>query len=523
MKSMLSRLMQASLICCLALMITGCDEFLSDNPISPHLWMNETPMTMKVGDTYTRKARAHSDAVVAYSSSDETVATVDNKGTVTALAEGTTTITAFTTGQDKEGGISYTQESVSYLVTVEKAVDPMLSTPLTFEAKTAGAVVTFKASTALVAASAKDIEYSTDGGTTWTAGNTGGTGVSVTLTNIGDKVMFRGTNDRYSDITPNSYYNKFSCTEDCYIYGNMMSLINKDNFATNKELTARNAFAHMFYNNAHIVNHDTKTLELPATTLTEACYFEMFAKCTALTSAPKLPATTLADACYQEMFEACTALTTAPELPATTLTGGCYYCMFQDCTALTTAPELPATTLAINCYSGMFYGCTALTNTPELPATTLADGCYFGMFYGCTALTNTPELPATTLADACYYGMFAGCLALTAAPELPATTLADGCYYGMFEDCTALTTAPKLPATTLVKECYCRMFKGCTSLTQVWVKANYTNANGECTKMFKDCTDAATSTFYSDDAANWKTAFTTELGSWATAAYPAAP
>ena len=93
----------------------------------------------------------------------------------------------------------------------------------------------------------------------------------------------------------------------------------------------------------------------------------------------------------------------------------------------------------------------------------------------------------------------------------------------MFEDCTALTTAPKLPATTLVKECYCRMFKGCTSLTQVWVKANYTNANGECTKMFKDCTDAATSTFYSDDAANWKTAFTTELGSWATAAYPAAP
>ena len=495
-KSMLSRLMQASLICCLALMITGCDEFLSDNPISPHLWMNETPMTMKVGDTYTRKARARTDAVVAYSSSDETVATVDNKGTVTALAEGTTTITAFTTGQDKEGGISYTQESVSYLVTVEKAVDPMLATPLTFEAKTAGAVVTFKENHAATG-SAKDIEYSTDGGTTWTAGNTGGAGVSVTLTNIGDKVMFRGTNDTYCVVGAGNYNNKFSCTEDCYIYGNVMSLINKDNFATNKEFTEKYALSNMFYNNAHIVNHDTKTLELPATTMKEGCYWDMFAKCTALTCAPKLPATTLADACYQEMFEGCTALAAAPELPATTLAGACYY--------------------------EMFVGCTALTAAPALPATTLAGLCYQEMFVGCTALTNAPELPATTLAERCYWGMFGNCTALTAAPALPATTLKDYCYDSMFYGCTNLIETPKLPATTLVDYCYNQMFYNCTSLTKAWVKADYTVANNECTDMFKGCTDAATSTFYSDYAANWQAAFPTALGSWATAPYPAAP
>lgn len=67
------------------------------------------------------------------------------------------------------------------------------------------------------------------------------------------------------------------------------------------------------------------------------------------------------------------------------------------------------------------------------------------------------------------------------------------------------------------------MFYGCTSLTKAYVKAAYTNTNNECDNMFTGCTDAATSTFYGDDAANWKTAFAAELGSWATAAYPTAP
>ena len=398
----------------------------------------------------------------------------------------------------------------------------MLTTPLTFEAKTAGAVITFKENHAATG-SAKDIEYSTDGGTTWTAGNTGGTGVSVTLTNVGDKVMFRGTNATYCVVGVGNYNNRFSCTEDCYIYGNIMSLINKDNFATNKEFTEKNALSHMFYNNTHIINHDTKTLELPATTLTQGCYWEMFDGCTGLTTAPKLPATTLADGCYQQMFEKCTALAAAPELPATTLKGACYYEMFVGCTALTTAPALPATTLAVRCYSEMFEGCTALTAAPTLSATTLADYCYALMFANCSDLTTAPELPATTLAERCYWGMFGNCTALTAAPALPATTLKDYCYDSMFYGCTNLIETPKLPATTLVDYCYNLMFYNCTSLTKAWVKADYTVANNECTDMFKGCTNAATSTFYSDYAGNWMTAFPTVLSNWVTAAYPTAP
>lgn len=49
---------------------------------------------------------------------------------------------------------------------------------------------------------------------------------------------------------------------------------------------------------------------------------------------------------YRSLFYNCAALTTAPELPATTLTvDSCYTSMFYGCSNLITAPELPATTL----------------------------------------------------------------------------------------------------------------------------------------------------------------------------------
>jgi hypothetical protein len=155
---------------------------------------------------------------------------------------------------------------------------------------------------------------------------------------------------------------------------------------------------------------------------------------------------------------------------------------------------LPATTLKANCYDGMFENCTNLAAaSKELPAPTLAFSCYAYMFYDCKALTETPKLPATALAIDCYRYMFKGCKALTETPKLPATTLASGCYTGMFLECTGLTTA--------------------------YVKAGYKKSS-QCGEMFTNCTNAATSTFYSDDAASWKSNFSASLSNWQTAAYP---
>ena len=60
----------------------------------------------------------------------------------------------------------------------------------------------------------------------------------------------------------------------------------------------------------------------------------MFRSCTSLATAPALPAMTLAESCYRDMFYNCSSLTVAPELPATTLVNDCYHNMFQYCTKL---------------------------------------------------------------------------------------------------------------------------------------------------------------------------------------------
>ena len=222
------------------------------------------------------------------------------------------------------------------------------------------------------------------------------------------------------------------CSSDCYVYGNVMSLLTED-YQTATEITQD--IAGLFFNNSHIKNHPSKNIVLPATTLAQSCYCYMFYSCTSLTQAPALPAKALADACYYGMFYGCTSLTQAPALPATTLADSCYMGMFYNCSSLTQAPVLPAKALAFSCYASMFYGCTSLTQAPVLPATTLAGYCYAGMFYGCTSLTQAPALPATTLANSCYFAMFSGCTSLNKvtclATNLSAAECTDGWLYGV--------------------------------------------------------------------------------------------
>ena len=297
------------------------------------------------------------------------------------------------------------------------------------------------------------ISYSIDEGRTWTELERNSPTSTVTA---GNKIMWKG---ELEEIGEHNGIGSFASSGSFDVQGNVMSLLYGDNFGGQTN-TSRlcNLFCRVEeqqqiegpsiyeYYPCSVVN--AKNLVLPATTLTEGCYHEMFRDCTSLTSAPELPATTLASQCYRDMFRGCTSLANVPPIGTT------------------------ATTMAVNACTFMFRGCTSLTTAPELPATTLALCCYQNMFENCASLTTAPELPATTLAEACYNVMFAGCTSLTTAPELPATTLADSCYMSMFQDCTSLTTAPELPATTLTDYCYAHMFYGCTSLN--YIKAMFT-------------------------------------------------
>ena len=149
--------------------------------------------------------------------------------------------------------------------------------------------------------------------------------------------------------------------------------------------------------------------------------------------------------CY--LFYDCGVLTSAPELPAKTLADYCYYNMFQGCNRLESAPVLPATTLAKSCYFGMFYGCTSLTSAPVLPAEKLAESCYYCMFQKCTSLTSAPVLPAEKLAESCYTWMFRGCTKLSTvtmlAPGDKISEATDCCFYWLYNAGTDGSVTPR--------------------------------------------------------------------------------
>lgn len=250
-----------------------------------------------------------------------------------------------------------------------------LATPLTIEAMVAGAQVNFDIYTT---AAANPVQYRTFDGTAWTAWANYTDNDPVTLTNIGDKVQFRGSNARYAtDTSINTHGSQFSFTADCLAYGNVMSLVDSEHFSTLTTLTSDYAFAFLFQGNSHLKLDDSKPLRLPATQLSKYCYKYMFTSCTGLNTLPQLPATQLAERCYEVMFWKCSGLTAIPEdyLPATQLSIGCYAGMFSYCSNLTTAPTLPAATLAERCYKSMFEKCPKLNSVTCLATDISASEC----------------------------------------------------------------------------------------------------------------------------------------------------
>ena len=244
---------------------------------------------------------------------------------------------------------------------------------LTFEALEAG---TF---TWTDTQNSNSISYSIDNGSTWSTLASGSSTPTIAANN---KVLFKA-----SGLTIANMYGigTFSSSGRFNAMGNAMSLVYGDNFASQTTINSSYQLCKLFNNCTTLV--DASNLILPATTLSDRCYYWMFRGCSSLTAAPELPATTVYNRSYYNMFANCSSLTTAPDLPATTIDEYCYGFMFQNCTSLTTAPSiLPATTLATSCYSSMFQGCTSLTTAPELPATILATRCYETMFNGCTSL-----------------------------------------------------------------------------------------------------------------------------------------
>ena len=404
---------------------------------------------------------------------------------------GTLTLTASYSGFTATGNVTIYQAA---------AISDFSKEPLTFNILSAGTIRW----TAYNSSVTKTIEYKVNNGS-WVS-ITSNTSSSAPKINVveGDKIQFRGNNAQYANSS--SKFNSFSgSTASFELEGNIMSLIYGNDFKNKLTISSTYAFARLFRNCVNLVS--AKNLVLPATTLAQSCYYQMFINCTSLTTAPVLPATTLADYCYQYMF--------------------------QNCTSLTTAPALPATTLKDSCYNGMFNGTNVLpdcSNIDFASSTVVASGGLKGLFSGTKVTDNDLErllpkndngryyLPATTLASNCYSSMFSNCKSLTTAPELPATTLADYCYQNMFKGCSKLTTAPELPATLLVTACYYNMFNGCKNLNYIKCLATDISASN-CTYYWVSGV-ASTGTFVKNpDMASWTTGAKGIPANWAVEDY----
>jgi len=211
---------------------------------------------------------------------------------------------------------------------------------------------------------AGDIQYSKNGGTTWTFFN--GSTLSV---NAFEEVWFkRNRSDGLGYNSPEDS-SRFITTGKFFAGGNILSI---NNF--NETLTQYH-FAYFFYQCSGLNIDKSNPLLLPSTTLASYCYSHMFEGCISLKTPPELPATTLLTNCYSHMFRDCTSLTSAPTLPATTLAQSCYAYMFKNCASLRRPPVLIASTLQKYSYREMFNECINLNYIIMLATTHSATGC----------------------------------------------------------------------------------------------------------------------------------------------------
>lgn len=152
------------------------------------------------------------------------------------------------------------------LVKMTPQLPPSFSIPLTLECASGnGATVTVQNSS--------NMQYKINDGE-WSSFN-----VSQINLKMGDKVSFRG-NWSTLQTTPNA---RIVCSYPCYVYGNIMSLVYFNDFATKTDLPFDYTFQQLFMglNQAdgyrNLLRHkDGYDLVLPAATLREGCYFRMF-------------------------------------------------------------------------------------------------------------------------------------------------------------------------------------------------------------------------------------------------------
>ena len=300
-----------------AMMMTGCHW--NEDPVRQSLNVEASDLVLTVGQSVSRPASSESKVSnFVYTSSKPSVALVDQNGTVTGLSSGDAVITVHM-DETREGW--YAAADRTYKVTVKNptAEDVQTAdknTPLTLVAQADGKItVAFNNGITL----SSDITYSVNGGAEQTISKSTEGAYDITVKK-GDVVQLYSTNTALSSgvsgargmtraVADGAKYVNIKPSMNTEIYGNLMSLLKgKSNFASATAIEANYAFYGLFAGADKLVNNIIRHPELPATTLKEGCYEDMFYGCKGITRAPDLPAGVLTKNCYKEMFADCSKL-----------------------------------------------------------------------------------------------------------------------------------------------------------------------------------------------------------------------
>ena len=330
------------------------------------------------------------------------------------------------------------------------------------------------------------IEYSTDGGSTWSVMVKD---TPITLANIGDSIQLRSsTGDNFAYTS--SVYTKITGTGQLKLSGNLLSM--QQDFAYHQKFTSY-GFMGLFRANTAIVDASEFIPRVQALSKTYSLGY-LFYGCTSLVTGCQIPdnyvdpnGLSSVGSCYYDFFYGCSSMTSGPDrLPCKYATKSMYYNMFYNCTALQKAPEIDVEFVEVaansaSAFNGMFYGCAALVEPPSvIKLKILGSSCCSAMFQKCTSLAVAPVWILDDAADviggtSVFTSCFNGCTSLVrgALFSHPLTnemcpSTRSGIFNSMYLGCTGLTTAPNLnvaPGFIAPGTAFQKMFNNCTGIT----------------------------------------------------------
>jgi len=195
------------------------------------------------------------------------------------------------------------------------------------------------------------------------------TGTLIADLQIGDIISFKSAYTEYRAFSGAGFATSFSSDRNLkfYAYGNINSLLKDTDTPSEITTLTGKACLRAVFKNLEALYTDGRPLYLPATTLSDNCYADLFYGCTNLTNAPELPALNLTIYCYSQMFVKCSSLVTAPDLPAINLGDCSYHWMFYNCTSLKYVKAMfittPSTSYTSNWMNGVLPGGTFVKNS----------------------------------------------------------------------------------------------------------------------------------------------------------------